>query len=227
MPRSRNLLLLALTASLSFVLVVAPVAAAADPRVLPPDARAHGKSLAEWAAEWWQWALGQPVATNPLVDQTGAQCANDQSGKVWFLAGTTGGSVDRTCAVPTGTALFFPIVNVVTCAFPTDPPEQQTEAFLRGQVNPLAQGATNLSLTIDGVAVEDVERFYTESALFGMVLGPDNLFGLPAGQVIDPCADAGYYVMLPPLPPGEHTIEFGGSLPGFPAINVTYTLTVG
>ena len=48
---------------------------------------------------------------NPLLDQTGQNAALGQSGEVWFLAGTTGGSAERTVTVPPGKALFFPIVN--------------------------------------------------------------------------------------------------------------------
>jgi len=223
----RRMILLALSAS-AMILAGVPATAAADARVLPPEARPYGQGSAEWAAEWWQWALAQPASTNPIVDETGAQCANDQSGPVWFLAGAFSEGIERECAIPAGRALFFPIINVVTCAFPSDPPEQQTEEYLRGLVNPIAESAEGLTLTIDAAAVANVkQRFYTESALFGMTLGPDNLFGLPDGQVIDPCADAGYYVMLPPLPRGEHTIEFSGSFPGFFSLSVSYELTVG
>ncbi|HUQ51517.1 MAG TPA: hypothetical protein VM692_04800 [Gammaproteobacteria bacterium] len=35
----------------------------------------------------------------------------------------------------------------------------------------------------------------------------------------------GYYVMLRPLPPGKHTINFGGALPTNVQL-VTYTLIV-
>ena len=42
---------------------------------------------------------------------------------------------------------------------------------------------------------------------------------------IFPAASNGYYVMLTPLAPGSHQIEFGGWLPDM-AQAVTYTLTV-
>ncbi len=41
----------------------------------------------------------------------------------------------------------------------------------------------------------------------------------------DPSAANGYYVMLNPLPPGKHEINFGGILPDM-AQAVTYTLIV-
>lgn len=42
---------------------------------------------------------------------------------------------------------------------------------------------------------------------------------------IYPAAANGYYVMLKPLPPGQHTLNFSGSLPGMLQA-VTYTLIV-
>src|SRR5262249_3950679 len=82
-----------------------------NPRVLPVHSSPFGSTYEEWSARWWQWVLSIPAATNPLNDTTGAQCAQEQTGKVWFLAGTFVGAVTRTCSLPQGKAVFFPIVN--------------------------------------------------------------------------------------------------------------------
>ena len=53
-------------------------------------------------------------------------------------------------------------------------------------------------------------------------------FGLIGPQfkgTIKPAVDDGYWVEVPPLPPGEYTLEFGGSSPGF-SLNVKYFLTI-
>ena len=44
-------------------------------------------------------------------------------------------------------------------------------------------------------------------------------------QPVYPSAANGYYVMLRPLPPGRHTLNFGGVLPSMLQA-VTYTLIV-
>ena len=54
---------------------------------IPPNASPGGKSLSAWAAAWWQWALGTPAAHHPILDPTGADCAEGQGRHVWFLAG--------------------------------------------------------------------------------------------------------------------------------------------
>lgn len=58
-------------------------AAAADSGPLPQIEGIHtqpeGQTYGRWAAEWWQWALGIPVDVNPLIDATGAHCAQRAS----------------------------------------------------------------------------------------------------------------------------------------------------
>ena len=78
-----------------------------NPGILPPQSHAFGKSYAEWSAEWWKWAVSIPIATSPLFDTTGEFGNIGQSGKVWFLAGAFGGTVERTVSVPVGKALFL------------------------------------------------------------------------------------------------------------------------
>src|SRR5262245_26501057 len=84
--------------------------------LLLPLTRAFADSapFKQLSAEWWQWALSIPAAENPQLDTTGGDCVVGQRGDVWFLAGTFGGgTVTRTCSVPEGTVLFFPVVNFV------------------------------------------------------------------------------------------------------------------
>ena len=58
------------------------------PRIAPIDTKPAGQTYGRWAAEWWQWALGVPLATNPLIDTTGEFCTQRQVDEVWFLAGS-------------------------------------------------------------------------------------------------------------------------------------------
>jgi hypothetical protein len=201
-------------------LLVVPVAGAQTPERPNP----HGQSYPAWAADWWTWALSQPVATNPVLDPTGEHCAVGQQGNVWFLAGTfSSGAVTRECTVPAGTALLIPVINVFYCALAVDPPEQQTEEYVRAQVAFVEDTATGLSITVDGQTVPRLT--YEESELFSVVLPADNLFGLPTGTVASPCVDAGYYALIPPLSVGEHTIRIQGTLDTF-VVDVTYHVTV-
>ena len=88
------------------------------PGVAAVDQLVHGRTYGEWAAQGWQWALSLPAAAHPLFDTAGRSAG--QPGPVWFLGarscaiGDTTCSttdVERTCAVPAGKALFFPVVR--------------------------------------------------------------------------------------------------------------------
>lgn len=199
---------------------------AAPPPVAPPQSRPHGATYGEWAAAWWQWAAAEPASVNPVLDTTGEYCDRSQSGHVWFLAGSFGGEIERTCTVPEGRALFFPLVNTAWIPWPTDPPEQQTEEFAR-EIVTYVESATDLFAIVDGVPVADVGRWLERSSFFTVTLPADNVFGYPGpfGILLGPCADEGWYLMLPPLSAGEHTVRFGGRI-GAWSTDVTYHLTV-
>ena len=214
-----------LRAVLAALLVSFVAAAPAGAHVLPPGGHPYGQTYGQWQADWWRWALTQPADANPLFDATGQFCANGQRGPVWFLAGTLDGTpVTRSCRVPAGRALLFPVVNLGYFAFQSDPPEQRTLAYVRAQTQP-ARDATGLFATVDGFSVPAIKaRYYTESVFFAVRLGPNNLLGLEPGSLLAPAADAGYYLIVPPLSRGVHTIHFGGT--GGSVVDVTYQLRV-
>lgn len=195
-------------------------------------------TLGTLSAAWWKYVLAQPDATNPLRDPTGAGCRDGQAGPVFFLVGSQIGPVKRTeCSVPRGKALFFPMVNVVN--FATAPEETRSSLWDQLHIE-LGFTATALRAEIDGDLL--VKANGPDSRYRGCV-GPDracafrsfsidlpegSLFLLPAGTYRPAVAD-GYYVLVPPLKPGKHTIKFGGT--GFLGVEFTqdivYKFTVG
>jgi hypothetical protein len=227
----RRIVVLALGVLLALALA-APLASAQ----VGQGAKASGKA-SELAADWWQWALAEPVATNPLVGSYagGPQCdgrpVSDVPGKKWFLAGSFDGStVERTCTMPVGTQLFFPVGNYVFLI--TEP--EETEEIAREAANGfidavLADPEFSMIVTVDGKEVKSKRIVRADSPLFSATVPENNLFsaccGLPAGDY-DAVAD-GLWAALPPLSKGEHTIHFEISAPslGFSQDN-TYYLTV-
>ena len=191
---------------------IAPSASAASPTA-PIRSHPHGLSYAEWGARWYQWALGTPTSVNPVA---GADCQGGQAENVWFLHGVFGsGEAVRSCRLPTGTALFFPLINNAYAAFLNDPPEQRTEAFVRGLA---ACSADSISVSIDGVPVQNATRYYVDAQdtpLFDIQLPVDNILGLTEEDaeelLLSPVAHSGYYLFVHPLPPGTHTIEWQAS----------------
>jgi hypothetical protein len=149
--------------------------------------------FAKLSAEWWQWGLSIPTSVNPMTDTTGEFAVVGQRGPIWFLAGFFGGStatVTRTCSVPQGKALFFPVTNAVALSAPgvcggaTEPVSQ-----VRKEAADLIAGATNRLVTFDGVAIKILPR--VQSKVFSVALPEDNVFDSPGCNVpahIFPCS---------------------------------------
>ncbi len=194
----------------ALVLVVAPANSAAQrATVIPPDLAAEltGQTYGEWSATFWQYVLSFPAPDNPLLDATGAKCAQRQSGNVFFLVGSFIGPVIRdACRVTAGSILFFPLVNIVDVNV-----DSQTADELFAEIAPIEDAASDLHATVDGVALGNAKRgFRAKSPAFELDLRGQNLFGLPPGTYAPAVAD-GYYLMLAPLPAGPHRIAFGGT----------------
>jgi hypothetical protein len=199
------------------------------PSVFPPDSKPYGLTYGEWTAKWWQWAYMMPEANNPMVDNTGEKCANNQSGPVWFLAGTAGGAVTRECTIPSGTAILVPIINVV-CDSALDP-SLDTEAKLRECARTDQDTVTAKEITVDGTNIANLDSYRFQSPVFNLTYPENNIAGV-APQTAKAVSD-GFWVLLEPLSPGTHEIHFKSVL-GDPtaigtanfALDVRYMLTV-
>lgn len=183
-------------------LTSSPVYAAS---VIPvPANEAVGKiSRSEYVAKWWQWANRVPNGVRPYQDPTGSQCALNQSGEVWFLAGTDGtDEIKRNCKVPAGKYLFFPIIAMLVHAKPGESLTcEQAKADASGNNNYLLHAVVE----IDGKQIKNIEQFRVSS--------PDCFDAFPEAPYIKkptsyfPAASDGYWLMLKPLAPGMHRIS--------------------
>ncbi|XUM04947.1 signal protein [Streptomyces venezuelae ATCC 10712] len=159
---------------------------------------------AELQGRWWTWAASEPDATNAVADMDGSACGRNQPHDVWFLAGTFGSQVERTCEVPGGRPIAAPVVNLFG-----DP--QNCAAFMSG-----AQG----TVLLDGKVVEP--ETYTGDSI--TVEGaPDNpVTGEEGRFAVTGC---GLWVQLPPLASGKHSLKIRGRSGDF-STGVDYALTV-
>jgi hypothetical protein len=200
-----------------------------DPTLYAKDSRPFGLSYGEWAAKWQQWMISVPAPNNPTNDHTGKNCAVAQSGPIWFLTGTTGGGAVRSCSVPSGKGIMFPIIGSECdyASYPNTKTESDLIACARQDVNTVVR----LDASIDGLSLNNLTSYRVTSPLFQLDIPHDNIFGAPAGKtqgVID-----GYFLILHPLSPGRHLIHFSGLNPGNPttgtenyAVDLTYNLEV-
>jgi len=200
-----------------------------DPRVLPPNLAPMGKSYGEWGSTWWQWIMSIPASENPNLDPSGAFADRGQSGPVWFLGGTFGGSVTRTCTLPAGKALFLPLVNYEADIVGEDPPSPVEVLLARAAAS--MDKVTELHASIDGVPIQGLFtcRAASPKPFAAWLPAEDNLyqfFGVDIAGKIEPAITDGYWLMLAPLSVGKHTINFGGAMSTGFAVDMTYHITV-
>lgn len=218
--------------------------------VVSPNSLVYNNTFSEWDARWQQWAYSIPVAKHPLFDNNNGDCSVGQSGPVWFLGGKFCGNgvpgcdvnnVQRTCTIPRGKMLYFPVYNgedsVLEESVAENPGkvDKQQIGDMRLHYDAWVVPVTSYAI-IDGVRVPHLENYRVNSTTFGFTIPDDNYLkavydpqyasGFPAGTYF-PAVDYGEYLMLAPLPPGTHEIKFGAHFPdGDWGFNITYLITV-
>lgn len=232
-------MLLVLLCSIATVMGCAEDAPVDVPAPVPYaiDAMVDGKTYTEWAIGWHQFMMAVPIAEVPFLDTTGAHCADRQTGPVWYLAGAgSSDPVTRACTIPANTKIFLPLVNYLNdfpCPDPTFAPAagQSLEAFLTAGASGIAVATTDVGLDVDGVAIPNVRNYRVTTNMFNFTADISNqandscITGMEQQGVSD-----GYWLMLPPLSPGAHTLhihalqDWGGGATF--AQDVTYNLTI-
>lgn len=206
-PFCRPLALLALC-----LVAARPVPAQTVP-LIPPGQPVAGVSQEEWSKRWWRWALSFDDEDSPVADPDGRLCAHGQTGPVWFLAGTYGTArTVRSCRVPAGKILFFPLVNYITLE-PEDEDESCTS--LKQRAARLTPASAALVLEINGRRFNGLAAHRQATRRCFRAFEDDETLA----------AANGFYVALGPLKKGRYTLNFGGILPELSQA-VTYTLDV-
>jgi hypothetical protein len=226
------------------LMVMAAAPSAADHgsrnKIVEPGQEFLGKTYNELVDQWTNWLIAEPIATNPAFDPDGRFCDRNQEGRVWFLASTFEGVVDRTCEIPAGKGIFLSLGGAFVSFSPDFPAAgdlclQMTSNLekVRCDVNNDVPVAPDISLavTLDGVPVEDLFAFRTQSQPGGFTLRVRNHsfltdLGLAAGNRTPAVAD-GYFLFLKPLRPGEHTLSLRMVNPDQSETGVNYTLIIG
>ena len=198
-----------------------------NPGVYALDSKPYGMSYEYWTTKFWQWLASIPADKNPITDQTGKHCGEGQGSlPIFFLAFSNSGGAQRTCTVPAGKAILVPInVALVSKA---EFPAAKNDDDLHRLAEEDESSNPFVFLSVDGKQFQDLEKFRVPSGPFDVNISADHPFGFagPTRAVSD-----GYWVILEPLEPGAHTIEFGGTLTNkagtlFYSERMKYTITV-
>jgi hypothetical protein len=230
---------------------------AASRYVMPRHAVLDGKNLEQWTFSYWEWVTGVrgvPDGINPLETDCrgvadGIRSILDNSGGPHVLYWTTttlptfsyAQALTQVCnqsanVIPAGTYIF--LATLQSLSYEYGLPSRATAASETASVE---QGHTiqDVFVTIDG---KRVTPYSVVTSQFTAETGYRNFFGSgPPPNPPSPVTGVGggYYVIVKPLPPGPHTIHYGGTFnlpaeylsPSFPAevdaIDVTLLITVG
>jgi hypothetical protein len=229
----RQLALVVVCAVAMATLMALPASAdAINPGVVGVSRHVAGKSYAEWSAAWWRWVLRTPVETGGPFDSGTVDCVDQQpSRKVVFLTApfNLSGSVQRTCKQPLarGTYIFFPLITVECSDVEAVPFHGDTPAERRACVHQPLFNTSDLHARVDGQAITHLRHYQVTSDDFGFKAVPGNP-GIAVEVVTrGRSTSRGIWLLLKPLPRGEHTISFGGSFPNVPfTVSTVYHLTV-
>lgn len=232
--KSRNLFrpLLVLVTCLALAITIKaqlPSPTMGNPGIVSRDGTVLGLTYEQWSARWWQFVYGIPADQNPLLAGANYDCSIGQSGSVWFLTGMWGQPpiiATRTCTVPKGTYLFFPVANnqydnsLIGPNGALDWTDYSTE-YMRKSLDEQMDSVVGMRCLIDNRDVRHLESargavYRVVSPVFHYWLPPNNIFGItvpdpPGTTGIPGVVGDGVYLMLEPLSPGSHTIEFAAS----------------
>ena len=145
---------------------------------LPPQEKHFGKSYSQLAGDWWKWAGSFPLAQTRSCRTATSTARGVRAGKIWFLAGNFGGQAgepnpsERTCSIPGGKALFFPMSNALFWV----PDDGATVDEVRKKSNDAMDAITGLTATLDGVKFADLFAYRAQS--------PPGGFALPFGPLL-------------------------------------------
>jgi hypothetical protein len=171
----------------------------------------YGITYGGWTVRWWRWALSIPKLKNPVLDRTGEYAGENQPPKdVWFLAGKLAeenrNSHSRSCRIPTGRSILFPVINCE--ANPLELPELRTDHDIIQYIKKEEDSIVMKECYVDGKSIP-AQRIKSDPIIFDLNMVKHNLFTEQGGNT-RASAD-GYWIFLKPPPKGAHTISFHGS----------------
>ena len=191
----------ALISAMALALVAVPVVAQTESppagsaaTVVPPTEAPLGTSYAEWGANWWQWLLSVPPVEDPAV----GDCQAGQGGEVFYIPHVSPG-VSATTDCTIGVDQWI-VASAGGTIWDASDGSEGLLALVEADI-PTFSGP---GVSIDGEDVSDIESYWLVNPDFTIEYTDDNPYGLAAGTW--DAAMGGWYVMIPPLEPGPHTI---------------------
>jgi hypothetical protein len=183
---------------------------------------------------WWQWTNSLPVTTDK---GTGFDCAVHQSGRIWFLPSVLPDQmkndgqnfkVSYDCNIPVGKVVFFPVAtSICSVDAQADPSYAELRDCAVGKMNLIV----DIVADVDGLLIDSLSRSSTKH----QALSPIFYTPMPGDQAINGAEASvqasvsdGWWILLPALSPGKHTIHYrveGALAPDQPSPSYVYDVT--
>ena len=182
---------------------------------LDPAGEHSGRTYSGWASLQWSLAYSLPKSQIPLFDKTGDLCQNAQPPCSAIQENESGGRTDRRCSVPSGNPLFFPIHAWQSDNLGVPKAQRLTHEQNAAEVERLVHlvHPDQVFLTLDGEAMKlDFSAFFVPATNFAYTASAvEPIFDPTSDQSlqVDDAVTSGYYVMLPALSTGRHTLGYG------------------
>ena len=192
-----------------------------------------GQPLVYWVERLWRVIVATPASRNPEV-QLGENCSlTPTDSPVSFVYGFQAAPSERTCYVPKGKTVVFPVwglLNDYPCPDPSfQPTGQQTlETFLRLGARQFDDATKNLVVTVDGQRVDYTQHRLTTS--FFSFKGDASLqqsFGACITGSWQTAVADGWYLVYPSWQTGQqHTISVTAIAPSGAHDSLIYHLVI-
>lgn len=190
----------------SFVaLLIVSVAPPASAAAVPAAARFRGHDLVSWQREYMRWATGS--ASSPVV---AGGCGEVMHGVLFLAPAAVPGTTTVECDVAPGT----PILVLVAATFSEIPTwGSNDDEIIADALATWSQLSDNF-LEVNGSRVSLAGRFRNAGA-YDVVTEEGSVYDFLCEGVPDSCprppgpirlASVGEFVVLRPLPPGEHQV---------------------
>jgi hypothetical protein len=186
------------------------------------DPKPYGKPLEEWAKEYWQWNVGVPPGDIPKDVNTNLdKCiiGSDRQNTMILLSGVYHMTYSTKCNISSTKPILVPLLagecnptvpeprsktgkieDLWACAKDADEEFKAWEVRLDNRVLYKKSGNEEVNgHLIDNILVRN-------SSLFNITMPQVNRYEADAG--VYPAVVDGYYLILKPLPPGEHTLTY-------------------
>jgi hypothetical protein len=193
-----------------------------DP-IFPVGSSPYNVPFKEWTQKWWQWFISIPKQHNPNMENAlgdkyqAVDCSylQDPASPVFFVPYVMkerGSPAEATCNIPEGKAVMVGIDNGWMDT--GDPRTKGADAeALASYVQESNIYPAKFDITLDGkpIPLTNEEKYRVLSNPFNVtfpdVASPqDAMWDEPPGTYLA-VAD-GWYLMLKPLPPGEHILHY-------------------